>query len=55
MWERTETKQTKKILKSLLYQKIAKQIKDRIIKDIRILFETEEKKKKEKNKNIMND
>ena len=32
-----------------ILKKIKKEIKDRIIRDIRTLFETEEKKKKERN------
>ena len=36
-------------------QRAQKKIKDRIIKDIRILFETEEEKEERKKKNIMKD
>ena len=44
-------KPRKKILKSLLYQKKAKHIKERIIRDIRILFEIEvEERRKKKTK-----
>ena len=53
VWVRKKIKQTKnKILENLLYQKRAKKKKnkDRIIRDIRTLSETEEeKKKKERN------
>ena len=44
-------KPRKKILKSLLYQKKAKHIKERIIRDIHILFEIEvEERRKKKTK-----
>ena len=44
-------KPRKKILKRLLYQRKAKYIKERIIRDIRILFEIEvEERKKKKTK-----
>ena len=42
--ERNWANQENKIIKSLLYLKITKSIKDRIIRDIQTLFETEEEK-----------
>ena len=51
IWERTETKQTKKtILKSLLYKKRTNKIKDRIIRDIWILLKTGKEKRRKKTK-----
>ena len=51
VWERTETKQTKKtILKSLLYKKRTNKIKERIIRDIWILLKTGKEKRRKKTK-----
>ena len=53
LWERTETKQSKKKQNTkkpfIVYQKrIKKKIKDRIIRDIRKIFETEKEKEERK-------
>ena len=55
MWERKETKQTKitKHQKSFYIKKEKKEIKDRIIRNIWTLFETEEEKIREKKKLII--
>ena len=54
VWEKTETKQTKKTnIKKTFISEEKKKIKDRIIRDNQIIFEKEEKE--ERKNNIMKD